>query len=471
VAALPRIIAGLRARGLQFVPLPALVGKSRDEIMPTAARSSALSAQQVPGHVLRGAFAVAPLLRGVLVATLALVIVRAVALLGLALVAERRRRRRHARGPLPPVTAVIPAFNESLVIERTIAAVLASDVPVDIVVVDDGSTDETADLVARRYRRDPRVRLLRQANAGKAAALRAGIALCRTEIIVALDGDTLFAPTTVRRLIEPMRDPRIAAVAGTAEVGNLENTLARWQALEYLTQQEIERRAWDALDALPVVPGAVGAWRRRALQEAGGFSSDTLAEDADLAMALCRRGWQVVHAPAARARTEVPTTVGALVRQRVRWSFGTLQALWKHRRAIAERHAFGRWVWPSLVIFQLLLPLATPLALVSLLLAAASGNLQPAFMVGAALMGLDAVQLATAVWLARRSGGEARSFPAMLTAGLLYRPLLLLVTLRSIVRLLDGVPLGWGKLSRRNTAVAYSAAAAAATVAARVARR
>src|SRR5262249_44543126 len=156
-------------------------------------------------------------------------------------------------------------------------------------------------------------------------------AACRTEVIVALDGDTLFAPTTIRRLIEPMCDPRVAAVAGTADVGNIENALAGWQAVEYLTQQELERRAWDVVGAIPIVPGAVGAWRRRPLLDAGGFSSDTLAEDADLAMALCRRGWRIVHAPSARARTEVPITRRALVRQRVRWSFGVLQALWKHR--------------------------------------------------------------------------------------------------------------------------------------------
>lgn len=457
VRALPAIIAGLRARGLGFVPLSELVGKRRDEVMPLPPKRGlgyALSRRMVTGSV--GAFS---FLRAVLLATLLLVGLRALAVIAAALAYERRRQRTRPRGPLPSVTAVIPAFNEALVIERTIDSVLASDVPVEVVVVDDGSGDETADVVAHRYRREPRVRLLRQVNAGKAAALRAGIAVCPSEVIVALDGDTLFAPTTVRRLIEPLSDPAVGAVAGTAEVGNLENALGRWQALEYLTQQELERRAWSLAGAVPIVPGAVGAWRRRAVVEAGGFSSDTLAEDADLAMLLCRRGWRVVHAPSARARTEAPTTVRALWKQRARWSFGVLQALWKHRHAPVELCAgrFGSLVWPAMILFQLLLPLATPAALLALAVAAVAGHVQPALIAAALLLVVEAAQCLTACLLAQRSGARHawQLAPSLLTVRLLYRPLLLVLSLRSIGRLLDGVPLGWGKLARRNTVIGY----------------
>jgi len=417
----------------------------------------------------RGLFRAHTIIRVVLVATLVLLVVRALLLIVAALFAERLRRRFRARGPLPPVTAIIPAFNEGAVITRTVDSVLASDVPVEVVVVDDGSSDDTAEIVARRYRREPRVRLLRQPNGGKAAALRAGIATCRTEVIVALDADTLFAPTTIRRLIEPMCDPRVGAVAGTAEVGNIENVWARWQAVEYLTQQELERRAWDALGAVPIVPGAVGAWRRRALVDAGGFSSDTLAEDADLAMALCRRGWRVVHAPAARARTEVPASRRDLAKQRVRWSFGVLQALWKHRRALVDRHAgaFGRVVWPAMLLFLVALPLTAPAALVSLVVAGAAHNWTPAVAATAILCGVELAQFAVACTLARGSGDAHawRLWPSLVTARLVYRPILWGIALRSIVRIADGVPLGWGKLTRRNTAIAYAVATAPARAA------
>lgn len=459
VQALPAIIAGLRARGLSFVPLSAMVGKTRDQGMPPA------GALPVAGYLLRAAARLAGALRAALVGSLALLTLRALAMIAAALAGERRRRRRSPpRGPLPSVTAVIPAFNEGAVILRTVDSVLASDLPVEVVVVDDGSSDDTAALVARRYLREPRVRLLRQPNRGKAAALRTGIAGSTSEIVVALDADTLFAPSTIRRLVEPLADPRVGAVAGTAEVGDLGNAWARWQAIEYLTQQELERRAWDALGAVPIVPGAVGAWRRRAILDAGGFSSQTLAEDADLAMALCRRGWRVVYAPAARARTEAPATRRELGKQRARWSFGLLQALWKHRGALVERRAgaFGRVVWPAMVAFLVVLPLAAPAALVSLAAAAVAGNVAPALWTTALLAAVELLQLAVACALARRSGGAHtwRLVPSLVTARLVYRPLLWGISLRSIARLADGVPLGWGKLARRNSAVAFATATA-----------
>jgi len=274
-------------------------------------------------------------------------------------------------------------------------------------------------------------------------------------VVVALDGDTLFQPSTVRHLIEPFADRRVGAVAGTAEVGNLENGLTACQALEYLVQQELERRAWDAFSALPVVPGAVGAWRRRAVVEVGGFSSTTLAEDADLAMALNRTGWQVVHAPLARARTEAPASLSALRKQRVRWSFGVLQAMWKHRRALVERRAgaFGRVVLPAMILFQVALPLSTPLALASAVAAAMAGNFGPALVVSGVLFLVELVQLLIACRLERRSGGHTprRLFAWVVASRFYYRPLLLWVGLRSLWRILDGIPLGWGKLARRGT--------------------
>src|SRR6185312_14805917 len=228
VAALPRIIAGLRQRGLSFVPLATLVGKRRDEVMPP------VDGVPIAGCLLRALVRLGRLLRAILAGSLALLILRVLALAVAAMVSERRRGRVRLRGPSPAVTAIIPAFNEGAVITRTVDSVLASDLPVEVVVVDDGSSDDTAERVARRYLREPRVRLLRQSNRGKAAALRSGVAASTSELIVALDADTLFAPSTIRRLVEPFADARVGAVAGTAEVGELGNAWARWQAIEYL---------------------------------------------------------------------------------------------------------------------------------------------------------------------------------------------------------------------------------------------
>jgi cellulose synthase/poly-beta-1,6-N-acetylglucosamine synthase-like glycosyltransferase/peptidoglycan/xylan/chitin deacetylase (PgdA/CDA1 family) len=463
VQALPTIINELRQRGLEFVPLGDLVNKKRDEVMPPAPSRTGI--QHVLSRLMLAvSVAGMEVLHLVLLGTLALLVLRMLFVIVAAHVAERRRLRRPTQGLLPSVTALVPAYNEAAVITRTIDSLLESDLPLDVIVIDDGSTDDTADIVHRRYLREPRVRLIRQANAGKAAALRTGFAAARTEVVVALDGDTLFARDTVRRLIEPMRDVRVGAVAGTAEVGNLENALTRWQALEYMLQQELERRAWDAFNALPIVPGAVGAWRRRAVAEAGGFSSDTFAEDADMAMTLCRHGWRVIHAPEARARTEAPTRLGSLVKQRVRWSFGILQALWKHRAApLDERPGmFGHLVWPTMILFQVLLPLLTPLALIAIVVACLSGNLRPALITSAFLFATEICQFVFACALSYRTKGSgARLIGSVVATRLFYRPLLLAVTMRSLARLLDGVPLGWAKLARRNTVLAYAAITAA----------
>jgi cellulose synthase/poly-beta-1,6-N-acetylglucosamine synthase-like glycosyltransferase len=464
VHALPAIINGLRQSGVEFVQLSDLVNKKRDEVMPPAPSRAGI------GHVLSRlmlALSVSGMeaLHFIMQTALVLLILRLLFVLGAAIVSERRRKRRPSCGLLPTVSALIPAFNEASVITRTIDSVLDSDVPIEVIVIDDGSTDDTSAIVRHRYLREPRVRLICQPNTGKAAALRTGFAAARTEVVIALDGDTLFAPDTVRRLIEPMRDLSVGAVAGTAEVGNLENALTRWQALEYMLQQELERRAWDAFSALPIVPGAVGAWRRSAVFEAGGFSSDTLAEDADMAMALCRRGWRVIYAPTARARTEAPARLRPLVKQRVRWSFGILQSLWKHRAAPIDENAgpFGRLVWPTMILFQVLLPLLTPLALLALLIAAASGNLRPALITSAFLFATELIQFIVACVLSYRSKGSGlQLFLSVIATRLFYRPLLLGITLRSLARLLDGVPLGWAKLARRNTVLAYAAIASAA---------
>jgi cellulose synthase/poly-beta-1,6-N-acetylglucosamine synthase-like glycosyltransferase len=450
VAALPLIIDGLRHKGLEIVPLGRLIGRARDEVMPGAARTE--PQRTVDRAVFGSIRPLAVLGRAVLVSGLLLAALRVLLVVLLAL--RRRRRPEPAvAGALPSVTALIPVFNERSGIAATVRSVLESDIPVDVLVIDDGSTDGTGEVVRARFAGDPRVRLLTQANGGKAAALRTGFTIARSEIVVALDGDTWFRRDTVRRLLEPLVNKDVAAVAGTAEVRNLENRLTACQRLEYLVQQELERRAWGALGKVPVVPGAVGAWRRRAVLEVGGFSSATLAEDADLAMALCRSGWRVVHAPAARALTEVPASLADLRSQRRRWSFGVLQALWKHRRALIERRAgsFGRVVWPCMLVYQVLVPVLGAVSLASLATALMAGTPGAAALVWLALLVLESVQV-IASWLLCDKPARppiTAAATSFIWTRLYFRPLLYLVALRSLWRVLDGVPLGWGHLGRR----------------------
>jgi len=242
---------------------------------------------------------------------------------------------------------IIPAYNESAGIEATVRSLVASDHPVEIIVVDDGSTDGTADIVAALDL--PGVRVIRQDNAGKPAALNAGLAASSHSLVVMLDGDTVFEPDAVRILLQPFADPAVGAVSGNTKVANRSGLLGRWQHIEYVVGFNLDRRLFDLAECMPTVPGAIGGFRREALDRVGGVSDLTLAEDTDLTMALCRDGWRVVYEENAKAWTEAPASLGALWQQRYRWCYGTLQAMWKHRGALVQRGSSGQtgppWPW------------------------------------------------------------------------------------------------------------------------------
>ena len=266
----------------------------------------------------------------------------------------------------PKVAVLIPAYNEEKVIERTVRAALNSNYPnLRVIVIDDGSKDRTLEVARKAFAAEAaagRVLILGKPNSGKAEALNYGIEhIGDAELFVGIDADTIIAPDAISRLVPHFINPKVGAIAGNAKVGNRVNLWTRWQALEYITSQNFERRALDVLGAVSVVPGAIGAWRVSAVREAGGYHIDTVAEDADLTMALLRLGYRVEYEDMALAYTEAPTNANGLMRQRFRWSFGILQAVYKHRKVVARKGALGWVALPNIVIFQILLPLVSPL--------------------------------------------------------------------------------------------------------------
>jgi cellulose synthase/poly-beta-1,6-N-acetylglucosamine synthase-like glycosyltransferase/peptidoglycan/xylan/chitin deacetylase (PgdA/CDA1 family) len=366
-----------------------------------------------------------------------------------ALHARRVRRKDFRWGPAPvtePVSVLVPAYNEAKCIENTVRSLMESEHPVEVLVVDDGSSDGTARIVEDL--RLPNVRVVRQHNAGKPAALNRGLANARHDIVVMMDGDTVFEPATVRELVQPFADPSVGAVAGNAKVGNRDSLIGAWQHIEYVMGFNLDRRMYDILGCMPTIPGAVGAFRRSALERVGGMSDDTLAEDTDITMALHRDGWRVVYAEKARAWTEAPESVQQLWSQRYRWSYGTMQAIWKHRGALVERGPsgrFGRVGLPLVSLFMVLAPLLAPLIDVFLLYGLVFGPTQKTVL---AWLGVLAIQAACAAYAFRLDRERMRYLISLPLQQILYRQLMYMVLIQSWITALTGGRLRWQKLRR-----------------------
>ena len=362
VLALPLIIDELRAKGYQFTSVADLLGQNRSAVMVPLTFRETLSAHAdglIFGIVQWLRFAIAT----VFILGIVLVSGRALIVGILAIIEKLRPDRAQLPYPPPSVTVLIPAHNEESVIVQTVTSVLLSDLnDIQVIVVDDGSTDRTLELLQSHFGKNQAVQIIHQVNRGKAAALNNALSHAHTDIVVTIDADTEIEPDAIRTLLRHFSDPKVAAVAGNVKVGNRSRWLTRWQALEYITSQNMEKRAFDLLNCITVVPGALGAWRRKAIEDGGGITADTVAEDADLTIGIRRLGWRITYDEDSIAWTEAPETPAALIRQRFRWTFGTLQSFWKHRDTLfrPKYGTLGCIALPNIFVFQILLPLISP---------------------------------------------------------------------------------------------------------------
>jgi len=361
----------------------------------------------------------------------------------------------------PLVSVLIPAFNELAAIVETVNSVLESDYPtIEVIVVDDGSVDGTGELLDQQFGRNPAVRVIHQSNRGKAAALSHALDEASSSILVTIDADTAIEPQAISKLIRHFVNPRVGAVAGNVKVGNRISWLTRWQALEYITSQNLEKRAFDLLNCIPVVPGALSAWRAEAIRACGGFSSETVAEDTDLTIAIRRAGWNIYYDEEAIGWTDAPETASALIRQRFRWTFGTLQAFWKHRDTLG-RKKYGTLGWialPNIFLFQLLLPLFSPLIdllfLGSLVMWGLSqfrithlpqfwtaADVQRSVVFFVAFMLIDFLTCVIAFTLERHEDWSLL-WPLLLQR-FYYRQMMYVVLFRAVMGAVQGKPVGW----------------------------
>ncbi|WP_329404563.1 bifunctional polysaccharide deacetylase/glycosyltransferase family 2 protein [Streptomyces melanogenes] len=446
VAALDTFLPELQGKGYTFVNLT-------EALNAPSAHTPVTGMDLWKGKAFVFAVQVSEHTTDLLVGGLAVIGVLVFARFGLMLIlsflhARKVRARGFRWGPevIEPVSVIVPAYNERECIANTVRSLMASDHPIEVLVVDDGSTDGTADIVEAM--RLPNVRVIRQPNGGKPSALNNGIRNARYDIVVMMDGDTVFEPSTVRELVQPFGDPRVGAVAGNAKVGNRDSLIGAWQHIEYVMGFNLDRRMYDVLGCMPTIPGAVGAFRRTALERVGGISEDTLAEDTDVTMAMHRDGWRVVYAENARAWTEAPESVQQLWSQRYRWSYGTMQAIWKHRRAVFERGPsgrFGRVGLPLVSLFMVLAPLLAPLIDVFLLYGLVFGPTQKTVV---AWLGVLVIQLVCAAYAFRLDRERLTHLVSLPLQQVLYRQLMYVVLLQSWITALTGGRLRWQKLRR-----------------------
>jgi len=470
VAALPVLIQALRARGYQIVPVSQLVGKTREQVMPPITGwkahwlafvdSVAFFFISFFNHFVIGVFFVGDVLMSA-----------RLIIIGLFAIIDRLRTRKNYATPdyQPSVAVVIPAYNEEKVIVRTIRSVMLSSYKnIRILVVDDGSKDNTFEIARAAYPDDlasGRLTVLTKPNGGKADALNFALEHIDEEIYIGIDADGIIAHDAIERLVPHFANPGIGAVAGNAKVGNRVNLWTRWQALEYITSQNFERRALDLFDVVMVVPGAIGAWRTDVVKAGHGYHTNTVAEDADLTMNILEQGYCVIYEDQALAFTEAPVNMDGLMRQRFRWSFGILQAVFKHRGAISKHRAMGLFALPNILIFQILLPLFSPLIDLMFLAGVvryfvdkhfhpettSSASFYKLLGFFLAFMVIDFIASALAFTLERKhpaSKGDGWLLFHIWVQRFSYRQVFSIVLFKTVKRAIDGKPFSWDKLDR-----------------------
>lgn len=448
VEALPVIIETLKGRGYTFTTTAGLIGKSDTEIMPFADQENPYSVYD------KAVFKVIKSWNtGISILFYSAILLGIFRIIFLVFLSRKQVKRYKETqidpGFTPYVSVVIAAYNEEKVICKTLDSILSSDYPdFEILIIDDGSKDHTARAVEEAFADNPRVRLIKKPNGGKSSAVNLGFKEAKGEIVIALDADTLIAENAISLLVSHFKDDQVAAVSGNVKVGNKGNLLTNWQHIEYVTGFNLERRAFAALNCITVVPGAIGAWKKSAVEEAGYFREDTLAEDTDITLALLRNGKKIEFEEKAYAYTEVPEDIKSLAKQRYRWVYGTLQCLWKHRSALFNKkhHSLGYVALPNMWLFQYVYQTISPIADILFIFALFSPKPEKAA-IGFVLFYL--MDFFASLYAFRLEKESPKPLISLFLQRILYKQLMTYVVVKSIFSAIKGVTVGWNKLKRK----------------------
>jgi poly-beta-1,6 N-acetyl-D-glucosamine synthase len=455
VDALPRIIKYFRDKGCRFTTVADLIGKTKNDVMPAVKNSFGNSFNY---GFLEFIYWAGKIIFSLFLIGIFLSIGRMLLMALLAWLQKRKEKNTALIFPFagqPLVSIIVPAFNEEINACRTVQSLLQQDYPnMQIIFVDDGSKDNTFKIVQDTFADNNKVKVFTKPNGGKASALNAGIEKAEGDFVVCIDADTQLKPDAVSQLMKKFIDENVAAVAGNVKVGNEINMITRWQSIEYITSQNFDRRAFAYLNCITVIPGAIGAFKKEAVIKAGGFTSDTLAEDCDLTMRLHRNGYSIGNATEAISYTEAPETMKQFMKQRFRWSFGVMQCFWKHRDAVFNPRYknFGMIALPHILIFQMILPFLAPLADLVLVLSliAAALNIIPVSAGHIALFYLlfSLVDMAGAALAFAYEKEDYKKLLWMIPQRFIYRQLMYYILFKSFNKALKGELQGWGILKR-----------------------
>lgn len=456
IAYTERIIAEAKSKGYSFITL----NQMYTQTPPLVAAASPSIADRT-SFILASAYLVWPreIVTKLFFLTVIMLFLTMVVNIALAVYNMLRRHRfaRRPRGYNPLVSVVISAYNEESVLSSTVRSILASNYRnLEIVIVDDGSKDNTGAVAAELDKRYKRVRAFTKPNGGKSSGLNFGIKHAKGEIIVGIDADTIFPPATMGQLVRHFADPEVGAVAGNVKVGNIQNIVTRWQMLDYIIGIHIERNAQAALGAVMIVPGACGAWRRSVVLAAGGYKHVTLAEDFDLTLSVHRLGYKVLQDNSAISYTEAPDNIPALTKQRFRWMYGTFQAFWKHRDMFFRtRYGWvGMFVMP-LAVFNAFLPLFfIPILVIINIENIVSGNFTSLIFFFFATIAVQAFMATVAVLLARERLSHLLAIPF---TRLVYSPIRTMLLYRTALRALRGAYAGSVWNTTRTASMTYGA--------------
>ncbi len=455
VKALKTLIPTLQKQGYHFTNLASILHKSKNVLMPEVPKTRSYYIMQLNLILATVIYGISHFLVALFTIFIGLGLIRLILMMYWAF-KERKKEKLLGDFPVletyPKVSIIVPAYNEEVNIVSSLNNLLKQTYPnLDIIMVDDGSKDSTYQKAKEAFPDHPELKIFTKPNGGKATALNFGISQTDAEYVVCIDADTKLQYDAVKYLIarflnsEPAE--KIAAVAGNVKVGNTVNWLTRWQSIEYTTSQNFDRLAYAYINAVTVIPGAIGAFKKSAIIEAGGYSTDTLAEDCDITVKILRAGYTVANENRAVAITESPESVKQFLKQRFRWTYGIMQMFWKQRQTFLnpKYKGLGLWAMPNILLFQYIIPFFSPLADLIMFFGILSGNGGKIFTYYLIFLLVDA-SLALAAFIMQRE--KLSNLLYVIPQRFGYRWLMYIVLFRSLRKALKGEMQSWGFLKR-----------------------